>query len=99
MNLAVAQVMYQPETGEVFCAPMLFRNHMMHMKRLTIVQGLVTDRAEAPLLLGQLPLATGQARMGLCPSLSPIVLEGGVIGGRRGADKPMAFDLRPGEFP
>jgi hypothetical protein len=71
--------------GESLCASVLLGNHMMHMKRLAIVQGLVTDRTQPLLPLGQLPLATGRA-MGLRPTLSPIVLEGRVVRGIRGAN-------------
>ena len=85
MNLAMTHVVYQLETGEVFRAPMLLGHHMVHLKCLAIVQGLVTDRTQALLPLGQLPLATGRA-VGLRPSLSPVILEGRVVGGIRGAN-------------
>ena len=73
MNLMVARVVYQPQIDKVIRAPVLLRNHMVHMKGLAIIQGLVTDWASTLLSLGQLLPATG-CYLRFRPSLSPVVL-------------------------
>lgn len=73
VNLTVARVMNQPSSGEVLLASMLRANHMVHMKCLSMLQVLVTDRTKGLLPLGQLPLATGRD-VRFRPPLSPVVL-------------------------
>ena len=65
MNLSVAGVMHQPEIGEVICPSMMLGHHMVHVDLLPIVQGLVADRTETVLPLGELRRATGRV-MGSC---------------------------------
>ena len=73
MNLTVARVVNHPQIDQVIRAPVLLRNHMMHMKLLAIIQVVVTDGALPLLSLGQLPSTTG-CQVRFRPSLSPIIL-------------------------
>src|SRR5258706_7042072 len=77
---------------------MFFRNPMMPMKCLAMPQMLVTGWASTLWPVGQLPLATGRG-VEFRLSLSPVVLQGRVVGGVRGPYEPMSNDLCPGEFP
>ena len=98
MNLPVAVLMHQPEIREIFCAPVVFGPHVVHMEVLAIVQSLMATRTETVLSPGELPRATSRG-LGSVPPLAPVVLEGRVIGGMRGGDQPMADDLGPGKLP
>ena len=64
-----------------------------------IVQSLVTDRDRARVAAGRVAPGDRPCRLGAVPPLSPVVLEGRVIGGIGGGDEPMADNLGPGEFP
>jgi hypothetical protein len=73
VNLTVARVVHQPQIDKIIRAPVLFRNHMVHMKGLAIIQVMVTDGALTLLSLGQLPSTTGR-HVRFRPFLSPVVL-------------------------
>lgn len=98
VTLAVAGGMYQPQSREVIRAAVLLGTHGMHMKLLAVFESLVTNGATPLLPAGEVPRALRQGR-GAAPSLSPVVLEGWVIGGIGLGDQPMAHAPCPGEFP
>jgi hypothetical protein len=98
VNLTMAVSMHESQVCEVLRATMVLWHDMVRMENLSIFQVLVTGGTTAVLPLGQVPLAIGQG-VGPRPSLSPVILQGRVIGGIRGRDQPMSYDRCPGKFP
>jgi hypothetical protein len=96
VNLAMAGVMHQPHIREVICTPAVLGDHMMDVESLAIFQVLVTDGTEALLPLDEWP-STKFDRLRFGSSLSPVVLQGWVIGGIRRWYKTMPDDLGPGK--
>ena len=97
MNLAMAGVMNQPHIREVIRAPAFLGHHMMDVECLAIFQVLVTDRTEARLPLDEWP-PTKFGHLWPGSSLSPVVLQGRVIGGIRRGYETMPDDLGPGKL-
>jgi hypothetical protein len=65
---------------------------------LAVFERLVTDGTQTLLPTRELPRAVPQ-RLGSAPPLSPVTLEGRVVGGIGLGDEPMPRNPRPGEFP
>jgi hypothetical protein len=89
--------MNQPHFREVIRAPAFLGHHMMDVESLAIFQVLVTDRTEAMLPLDEWP-PTKFSHLRLGSSLSPVVLQGRVIGGMRRGYETMPDDLGPGKL-
>ena len=98
MNLTMAVSMHESQIREVVRATMVLGKHMMPVQVLAVFEPLVTDGTTALLPAGELPRAIRQG-LGSAPSLSPVVLEGRVIGGIGLGDEPMAHRPCPSEFP
>src|SRR5262245_49082967 len=94
----MASGMHKSQIREVVRATMLLGKDMMDVQVLAVFEPLVTDGAATLLPTGEWPRAI---RQGLrpAPSLSPVVLEGRVIGGIRRGDQPMAHNPCPGACP
>ena len=97
MNLAMAGVMDEPHISEDVRAPLFLRHHMVHVERLAMFKRLVTDGTEPLLPPGELPMAFRHGGESGSP-LSPVSLQGRVIGGCPTLDHGVPHDLRPGEL-
>jgi hypothetical protein len=97
VNLAMAGVMNQPHIREVIGAPAFLGHHMMDVESLAIFQVLVTNGTEAVLPLDKWP-PTKFGHLRLRSSLSPVVLQGRVIGGIRRWYETMPDNFGPGKF-
>ena len=98
VNLAMAGVMDEPQIAEDVRAPLLLRHHMVDVERLAILKRLVTDGTEPLLPPSEWLMALRHSVESGAP-LSPIGLQGRVIGGIGLWDQPMTDNPRPGEFP
>ena len=98
MTLAVAVRVHKAQIREVVRAPMLLGEDMMHVQSRAVFESLETDGTAALLPAGEVPGAIRQG-LGSALPLSPVVLEGRVIGGIGPGDQPMAHDSCPSEFP
>ena len=93
MNLVVTIAMYELQIHEVVRAPVVLWHHMVYVGFLAIFQVLVTLRTEPLLPLKELTISRRRG-LGFRPSLSPIVLEGRIIGGIGRGDEPMSHNPR-----
>jgi hypothetical protein len=98
VKLAMAVDMYEPQIRELVRTPVFLGKHMVHVELFAIVKRLVTDRTVPLLPRGEGRLAPRQG-LGFAPPLSPVVLEGRVVGGIRLGDEPMSHHPCPGKFP
>jgi len=98
VNLAVAVRVHKVQIREVVRATMLLGKDMVHVQLLAVFEHLETDGTVALLPAGELPGAIRQ-RLGSTLPLSPVALEGRVIGGGNLGDQPVTHNPCPGEFP
>jgi hypothetical protein len=78
-NLTMAVRMHESQIREVVRATMVLGKDMIDVQVLAVFEPLVTDEAATLLPAGELPRAIRQG-LGPAPPLSPVVLEGRVIG-------------------
>ena len=97
MNLAMAGVMDEPQISEDVRAPLVLRHHMVDVERLAILKRLVTDGTEPLLPPSEWLMALRHGVESGSP-LSPIGLQGRVIGGIGLWDQPMTDNPCPGDL-
>ena len=90
MKLALAGGMDEPQIGGVVRAPLVLGHHRVEVELFATVESLVTAGTSPLLAPGESPVAV-RRRTGGCSPLSPLVLQGWVIGGIGLGDEPMAW--------
>lgn len=94
----MAGVMDEPQICECVRAALFLGHHMVNVELLAILERLVTDGAKTLLSPGELPVALRRG-LGSGSPLSPVCLQGRVIGGIGLRDQPMAYNPCPGDLP
>jgi hypothetical protein len=98
VELALAVPMDQLRIPELVRAATLLGEHRMHVKVVAVFEPLGTDGTVTPLPVSELSRAMRQGS-GSAPPLSPVLLEGRVVGGICLGDESMPYHPCSGEFP